>query len=82
MAVTCIALVLPAARGSRINWNYDALFSLKPTYPARQGTEIIERHWPPGEIAPITVLAVTDKPQTDSTWLAASSSTSARSRTD
>jgi putative drug exporter of the RND superfamily len=71
MGVTLAALVLPALRGMHVEWNYDSLFSLKSTYPARKGTEMIERHWPTGEIAPVTVLAVADKAQSTESWLAA-----------
>jgi len=72
MGVTLAALLLPAVRGLHVEWNYDSLFSLKSTYPARRGTEMIERHWPTGEIAPVTVLAVADQPQSAEAWLAAS----------
>ena len=72
MTLTLIALALPAVRGSQTYWNYGSLFSLKSGYQARDGTEMVERHWPTGEIAPITVLAVADQPQTDAAWLAAS----------
>ncbi len=72
MGFTLAALLLPAIRGLHVEWNYDSLFSLKSTYPARKGTEMIERHWPTGEIAPVTVLAVADHPQFAETWLAAS----------
>ena len=72
MGFTLAALLLPALRGLHVEWNYDSLFSLKSTYPARRGTEMIERHWPTGEIAPVTVLAVADKPQNAESWLAAS----------
>jgi RND superfamily putative drug exporter len=56
-------------KGASIRWNYDALYSLKPSYQARQGTEIVERHWPTGEIAPITLLVVANHPQTDEQWI-------------
>jgi RND superfamily putative drug exporter len=63
-----VLLGIPAIKGARTRWNYDALFSLKPTYQARQGTEMVERHWPTGEIAPVTVLAVSQHPLTDAQW--------------
>ncbi len=72
MGAALAALLLPAVRGLHVEWNYDSLFSLKSTYPARRGTEMIERHWPTGEIAPVTVLAVADQPQSAEAWLAAS----------
>jgi RND superfamily putative drug exporter len=71
MGITLAVLILPALRGLHIEWNYDALFSLKSTYQARRGTEIVERHWPTGEIAPVTVLAVAPEPHAEQDWLAA-----------
>jgi RND superfamily putative drug exporter len=68
MLLTLAVLVPPAIQGLRVQWNYDALFSLKSTYPSRQGTEIIERHWPTGEIAPITVLLVSKEPISADAW--------------
>ncbi len=68
MGLTLAALLLPALRGSWIDWNYDALYSLKPNYPARKGTEMVERHWPAGETAPVNVLAVADQPQSPVSW--------------
>jgi putative drug exporter of the RND superfamily len=58
MVLTLAILLPPAVRGLQIPWSYDALFSLKSSYPARQGTEMVERHWAVGEVAPITVMAV------------------------
>ncbi len=72
LLVTTTALIVPAVAGAQIKWNYDALFSLKPSYLARQGTEIVERHWPTGEIAPINIVAVSDRRLTDSDWKIAS----------
>ena len=72
LTVTLAILLVPSVRGLRIDWNYDAMFSLKPTYHARRGTEMVQRHWPIGETAPVTILAVSDQPQPAATWLAAS----------
>jgi RND superfamily putative drug exporter len=72
LLVTLAALLLPAIRGLNIDWSYDALYSLKPAYQARRGTEMAARHWPAGECAPITVLAVADRPLPASDWLACS----------
>jgi RND superfamily putative drug exporter len=68
MIIMLIVLGIPAIKGSMIRWNYDALTSLKPGYQARTGAETVEKHWPTGEIAPITLLLVADHPQTDSAW--------------
>ena len=70
LVITLAALVLPAIRGSHIDWNYDALYSLKPTYQARRGTEMAQRHWPIGETAPVTLLVLTPEPQTLAAWQA------------
>jgi putative drug exporter of the RND superfamily len=72
MGATLAALCLPAIRGSRVNWTYDALLSIKPSYPARHGTEMVQRHWPTGEIAPMTILLVADQPVPKQNWQTAS----------
>lgn len=71
IVVTLAALMVPAVRGAHVDWNYDALFSLKSTYSARRGTEMIERHWAIGEIAPVTLLIVADQPLSPAQWLSA-----------
>jgi len=76
LVITLAVLILPAIRGSQIDWNYDALYSLKPTYQARRGTEMAERHWPIGETAPVNVLVVSARPQTAAAWQAECSSIS------
>jgi RND superfamily putative drug exporter len=68
MLITAALLAIPAFRGLHVPWNYDALLSLKPQYPARQGTEMIARHWPTGEVAPVTVVAVSDLPKKPGDW--------------
>jgi RND superfamily putative drug exporter len=70
--ITLIALLIPAVQGLHINWSYDALFSLKPKYEARRGSEMVQRHWPIGEIAPLNLLAASDAPQSFSQWQSAS----------
>ncbi len=72
MSITAIALILPAIQGAQVRWSYDALYSLKSTYPARQGSMMVERHWPTGEIAPITIVAVSDQALSDKAWQDAS----------
>ena len=61
----------PGRGGLHIDWSYDALFTVKDTYPARQGAAMIERHWPVGEIAPVNLLAVAQQPQSPDAWSAA-----------
>jgi putative drug exporter of the RND superfamily len=72
LCLTLFALLIPAVRGLHINWSYDALFSLKPQYEARRGSEMVQRHWPIGEIAPLNLLAVSDTPQSSAQWHSAS----------
>jgi RND superfamily putative drug exporter len=68
MIIMLIGLGIPAIKGSMIQWNYDALTSLKPGYQARTGAEMVEKHWPTGEIAPVTLLLSTDTPRSDAQW--------------
>ena len=70
MIATLCALVFPAIRGTHIVWDYNSLYSLKSSYPAPQGTAMVCRHWPIGETAPITILAVADAPQIRAEWSA------------
>ncbi len=72
IVLTLAALILPAARGLQLPWNYDALTSIKPSYPARHGTEIVQRHWSIGETAPVTLLVATDQPKDTASWRSAS----------
>ena len=68
MTVTFGLLLLPAVRGLNVPWSYDSLTSLKSNYPAPCGTEMVQRHWPTGETAPVTVLAVADRPYSPDAW--------------
>jgi RND superfamily putative drug exporter len=71
LIATVCCLVMPALRGMHITWDYNSLYSLKASYPAPQGTAMVCRHWPIGETAPITVLAVADAPRSKSDWTTA-----------
>jgi RND superfamily putative drug exporter len=71
MLITLALLVPAAVGGLHIQWNYDALYSLKPSYPARQGTEMVQRHWPIGEVAPIELVAVSRQAYDIDAWTAA-----------
>ena len=71
MCFTLAALLLPAVRGVHLDWNYDALYSLKSTYQAPIGTAMVERHWPIGEIAPIDILVVADRSWPIEAWKSA-----------
>jgi RND superfamily putative drug exporter len=72
MTVTLAALALPAFRGTHVTWVYDALASLKPSYEAIQGIDIVKRHWPIGEVAPVSVLVTSPAPRSPQQWAEAS----------
>ena len=72
LLVSLAALAAPGARGAFLTWAYDAQGSLKPTYSAVQGMEMVTRHWSIGEIAPVMALAVADSPQPSGKWASAS----------
>ncbi len=61
-------LVFPAIQGLNIPWSYDSLTSLKSNYQAARGMEMAQRHWPTGETAPVTVLAVARQPTSPDAW--------------
>lgn len=71
LMVMLAALIIPAVKGSSLTWVYDSQSSLKPTYDAVRGAEMVKGHWPVGEIAPITVLAAADQPQPVTVWMSA-----------
>jgi putative drug exporter of the RND superfamily len=81
MSLTLLVLLPPALRGFQIPWTYDSLSSLKSNYSARQGSEIVQRHWPTGEIAPVTILAVADQAMPENSWTDLSNSLVAQIRT-
>jgi RND superfamily putative drug exporter len=56
LIVAGLALALPASACLNINWVYDTMADLKGTYPAARGAAMIQRHWPVGELAPVTVV--------------------------
>jgi RND superfamily putative drug exporter len=77
LAAVIALLALPAARGAKLTWVYDALAELKPQSPggvgnAAVGIEAAKRHWPVGQIAPITVLVQSSKPLSVNQWTALS----------
>jgi aspartyl/asparaginyl-tRNA synthetase len=60
LIVTLGALAVPAWRGVGLTWVYDTLAGTSASYEsgvgnAAAGVEIAKRHWPIGEIAPVTV---------------------------
>lgn len=88
LVVTLAILAYPAARSFNIRWVYDALTGIDVQYVnadgdtvgpdegvgnAAAGIEIARRHWPIGEIAPVTILVESPTPQTPETWRAVTS---------
>jgi RND superfamily putative drug exporter len=57
--VASLLLLAPMAwRGLSVELTYDFLGELEPSSPSVQGAELAKRHFPAGEMAPITVLAL------------------------
>jgi len=56
LAVTALALLVPALGRVRIRYVYDALTGLSPNYQAVAGREMARRHWPVGQLTPVVVL--------------------------
>lgn len=57
--VASLLLLAPMAwRGLSVELTYDFLSELEPSSPSVQGAELAKRHFPAGEMAPITVLAL------------------------
>jgi RND superfamily putative drug exporter len=69
LGVTLLLLAVPAARALRLTWVYDALAEVRPGAPdgvgnAAAGIDAAKRHWPAGQIAPVTVLLRSGDPVT------------------
>lgn len=62
LAITILVLCIPAALGLRIHYVYDALTGLAPSYRAVVGMEMTRRHWPVGELGPVSVLLEAQNP--------------------
>jgi RND superfamily putative drug exporter len=73
LSAAVLILAIPALRGARVQWVYDALAAVKPASPegvgnASAGIEIANRHWPSGEVAPISVLLQADRSIDQAQW--------------
>jgi putative drug exporter of the RND superfamily len=65
--VGSLLVALPFAwHGWRVAVTYDLLGELPPHRTSRQGTEMLRRYFPPGEIGPLVVLAESDEGNLDS----------------
>ncbi len=64
-----LLLAAPVIQATRITWVYDTLADLAPHYGAVRGLRMAKRHWPVGEIAPVSVLLESDKPLKAGEWL-------------
>jgi RND superfamily putative drug exporter len=76
LLATVAVLAGPAYHGTRVQWVYDTLASIRAHENvglggAAKGLEMAKRHWPAGEIAPATVLIEADSPLTPQQWTAA-----------
>jgi RND superfamily putative drug exporter len=73
LAAVIVLLAVPAARGAKLTWVYDALAELKHESPggvgnAAVGIQAAKRHWPVGQVAPVTVLVQSPKPLSANQW--------------
>lgn len=59
------ALAAPAAMGVRTPWIYDAMTAIGEKYDSAKAVGVVKRHWPVGQIAPLTVLIETPAAMTD-----------------
>ncbi len=74
LAATLAVLALPALRGAKVKWVYDTLASIvahegRRVGGAARGLEIAKRHWPVGEIGPVTVLVESPEPVAPEEWV-------------
>ncbi|MHB8899077.1 MAG: MMPL family transporter, partial [Thermoguttaceae bacterium] len=60
-AGSLVLLLPPAALGLHTKLTYDLLSELQPERPSVQGTSLLRRYFPGGEIGPVTVLAYDTK---------------------
>ena len=73
LAAVIVLLAVPAVRGVRLTWVYDALAELRPESPGGVGNAAVgmgtaTRHWPVGQIAPVTVLIQSPSPLGIDRW--------------
>lgn len=56
LGVVLLALAAPCVQGVNARWVFDTLADVRGDYSSARGAELIRRHWPVGELAPVTVL--------------------------
>ncbi|MFP4106257.1 MAG: MMPL family transporter [Phycisphaerae bacterium] len=66
------ALAVPATRGFFVPWDFDSLAGLKPNAGkvgnASRGIRVARRHWPVGEVAPVTIVLESDESLARDQW--------------
>ena len=72
LLATVALLIAPAVQGTRLTWRYDTLTSLGDRYGAVRGAKMVKRHWPVGEMGPISILFEADRPVNAKQWERAS----------
>ncbi len=60
LAITLALLAVPVLQNLSLPWVYDTLAEVSTDYDSRRGADMARRHWPIGEIAPVTVLIDTN----------------------
>jgi len=69
LLLTLAVLAPPALQATTLSWCYDAHSSLSAHYSARQGMDIIRRHWSDGEISHAKFLVVSPASQPVDRWI-------------
>jgi RND superfamily putative drug exporter len=82
LIVAAGALALPAVNCLGLTWLYDSLAELPPASPggvgnAAVGLQAVKRHWPVGQISPVTVVFEADGPQPAEKWHSAAKAAAA-----
>ena len=56
LVLTVLALVVPAVMGAGNRYVYDTLTDLRPQYGSVRGRQMVQRHWPPGQATPVSIV--------------------------
>jgi RND superfamily putative drug exporter len=68
LAVCAAVLGVPAVVGARVDWVYDQLTTLAPTYDAIRGKDMALRHWGVGQLGPVSVVLEAREPLDAARW--------------